>query len=60
MVVDEAGRAEVDYLARHVLDALDEDVLGLQVAMDQVQAVDVVQGVQHLLGDLEGSGKAQS
>jgi len=48
MVVDEAGGAEVDDLDLASGVGLDQDVLGLQVAVDQAQPVDEVQGRQDL------------
>mmetsp|Transcript_55807 Transcript_55807/g.155600 ORF Transcript_55807/g.155600 Transcript_55807/m.155600 type:complete len:326 (-) Transcript_55807:1149-2126(-) len=52
VVVDEAARTEVDNL--HLTTAVrpDQDVLGLEVAMDEPQGVHVIQSGEHLLRDL--------
>lgn len=51
MVGGEAAAAEVDELDLAPAEGLDDDVLGLDVAVDQLQRVDEHQGLQHLLHD---------
>ena len=61
MVRREATRAEVDELDLAAGEALDDDVLGLDVAVDQVEAVDEFQRLQdlHEVGDGARRGRGE-
>ncbi len=50
--MDETGRAEVDEFDLALAVRLDQDVLGLQVAVDESETVQVFEGVQDLFRDL--------
>ena len=56
MVVDEATRSKINYLDLTSGIRFDQDILGLQVTMDQVEVMDKVQGIENLLGYFLKSG----
>jgi len=51
MVMDEAGTSEINHLDLTARIGLDQDVLRLQIAVNKLERVDVVEGVQDLLSD---------
>jgi len=51
MVMDEAGTSEINHLDLTARIGLDKDVLRLQIAVNKLERVDVVEGVQDLLGN---------
>lgn len=52
MVVHKAAGTEVDDFDLALGVGLNQNILRLQIAMDQVQVMDEVQSIQDLLGDL--------
>ena len=59
MVAREARGAEVDDLDLAARVGLDEDILGLEIAVDQVEVVHEAQGVQALRGDAPQPGEGE-
>jgi len=54
VVGDEAAAAQVDHLDLAPAVALDQDVFGLEVGVDQAEGVEERQGLKHLVGWLGG------
>ena len=48
VIVNEARGPEIDDLARHILHVFHEDVLRLEIAVDQMEAVDVIERFENL------------
>jgi hypothetical protein len=59
VVSREARGAEVDDLDLAARVGLDEDILGLEIAVDQVEAVHEAQGVEALRGDASQAGEGE-